>query len=195
MSFGGWIKAFVERLSSDRVPNASSDTAGRASAPPGPSFQTGPTNAADPAVRAAMQEVAEPYADEAEYETDEWAGEGPAAQPQLVDEQHARDEGLRVDSARSGQRQGRENRVAWLSTLEFDPKVPAHIRGRLKHERQRVEQGRRRTPRTPPGMVMAHGRQTPAREGYDYSNSRPSGVDLNQLEEKVRRRDPKKADE
>src|SRR5260370_37294205 len=44
-------------------------------------------------------------------------------------------------------------------------------------------------PRTPKGYVLAHGRTTPAREGYDYSNSRLQGEDLNKLEESVRHRE------
>ena len=35
---------------------------------------------------------------------------------------------------------------------------------------------------------MAHGRTTPAREGFDYSNPRLQDADLNALEEAVRRR-------
>jgi hypothetical protein len=41
---------------------------------------------------------------------------------------------------------------------------------------------------TPPGYVQAHGRETPAREGFDYTNSQLQGEDLNMLEERVRRR-------
>jgi RHS repeat-associated protein len=87
-----------------------------------------------------------------------------------------------------GQRQGREFRTDWLEVHEFDPKVPRHIRGWLKQERLRVEAGRATAPRNPPGQVMAHGRTTPAREGFDYSNSRLQDADLNALEEAMRRR-------
>lgn len=38
------------------------------------------------------------------------------------------------------------------------------------------------------GYELGHGRSTPAREGFDYSNSRLQGIDLNALEEEVRRR-------
>jgi RHS repeat-associated protein len=95
--------------------------------------------------------------------------------------------GVRDRGPRLGQKQGREFRPDQLELNEFDPKQPAHVRGWLKNERRRVEQGRASAPRTPPGYQQAHGRTTPAREGYDYSNSRLQGADLNQLEESVRR--------
>jgi hypothetical protein len=87
-----------------------------------------------------------------------------------------------------GQQQGREMREEKLREYEFDKKQPAHVRGWLKQERDRVDSGRATDTRTPPGYVQAHGRTTPAREGFDYSNSRLQGVDLNKLEERVRRR-------
>ena len=43
-------------------------------------------------------------------------------------------------------------------------------------------------PVMPKGFVLAHGRTTPAQEGYDYSNFRLQGEDLNKLEESVRHR-------
>src|SRR5215467_12514517 len=43
-------------------------------------------------------------------------------------------------------------------------------------------------PRMPVGYVLAHGRATPARKGYDYSNWRLQGEDLYKLEESVRHR-------
>jgi RHS repeat-associated protein len=87
-----------------------------------------------------------------------------------------------------GKEQGREFRTDQLSTYEFDPNQPSHIRGWLKQERRLVEQGRLDAPRTPPGFVQAHGRQTPAQEGFDYSNSRMQTEELNKLEEAMRRR-------
>jgi hypothetical protein len=39
---------------------------------------------------------------------------------------------------------------------------------------------------------LAHGRATPARVGFDYSNSRLQGIDLNRLEEFIRRRNGKR---
>jgi hypothetical protein len=90
-----------------------------------------------------------------------------------------------------GQQQGREFRTDWLEVHEFDPKVPRHVRGWLKQERHRVEAGRAAAPRNPPGQVMAHGRTSPAREGFDYSNARLQDADLNALEEVMRRRQGK----
>jgi hypothetical protein len=86
-----------------------------------------------------------------------------------------------------GRDQGREFRVDQLMTYEFDPDQPSHVRGWLKQERRLIEQGRLDSPRTPPGYVQAHGRTTPAREGFDYSNSRLQLEELNKLEEGVRR--------
>ena len=122
-----------------------------------------------------MHEVAEPFVD------------GPAAQPQVADKEGMRAGGLSTQPSNAAQQQGRENRTDWLAVNEFDPNQPSWVRGWLAQERRRVEQGRQEAPRTPPGMVMAHGRSTPAREGYDYSNARLQGADLNQLEERVRR--------
>jgi hypothetical protein len=138
-------------------------------------MRTGPANSSDPRVAAAMGEVAAPFVD------------GPTAQPQVVDQEDLRAAGLRTQPANAAQQQGRENRTDWLAVNEFDKNQPAWVRGWLQNERRRVEQGRQDAPRTPPGMVMAHGRTTPAREGYDYSNARLQGADLNKLEERVRR--------
>ncbi|MCX4240086.1 hypothetical protein [Paraliomyxa miuraensis] len=89
----------------------------------------------------------------------------------------------------SGAKQGRQNRVDWLEVNEFEPTQPKHVRGWLKNERRRIESGNGSPlPRNPPGYVQAHGRSTPAREGFDYSNSRLQHTDLNRLEESVRRR-------
>jgi hypothetical protein len=97
-------------------------------------------------------------------------------------------ENLNIRPENMGQLQGREFRVDQLETYEFDPNVPNHVRGWLRQERRLIEAGRRDEPRTPPGYVQAHGRDTPAREGFDYSNSRLQGEDLNILEEAIRRR-------
>jgi RHS repeat-associated protein len=88
-----------------------------------------------------------------------------------------------------GQQQGREFRVESLEVNEFDATQPRHVRGWLAQERRRVETGRADTPRNPPGYVQAHGRDTPAREGFDYSNARLQNEGLNKLEEAVRRRE------
>jgi hypothetical protein len=95
--------------------------------------------------------------------------------------------GLRDRGPALGQQQGREFRVDQLELFEFDRNAPSHVRGWLENERLRVEQGRADYPRTPPGYVLSHGRSTPAREGYDYSNSRLQGIDLNKAEERIRR--------
>lgn len=89
-----------------------------------------------------------------------------------------------------GSRQGREFRLDQLALHEFDPNQPAHVRGWLANERRRINGtgGGPREIRTPKGYVQAHGRATPAREGFDYSNARLQGEDLNKLEESVRRR-------
>ncbi|HEU4887866.1 MAG TPA: RHS repeat-associated core domain-containing protein [Thermoanaerobaculia bacterium] len=86
-----------------------------------------------------------------------------------------------------GQQQGRENRIDWLEIFEFDPKQPSHIRGWLQNERRRVMQGRQSEPRNPRGYVLAHGHATPAREGFDYSNTQLQLDSLNRLEERIRR--------
>jgi hypothetical protein len=102
-------------------------------------------------------------------------------------------EGLSVRSPRDGKSvgalQGRENRLDWLELSEFEPNQPAHVRGWLQNERRRLEFGNGGAEtRTPPGYQMGHGRATPAREGYDYSNSRLNLQELNELEESVRKR-------
>jgi hypothetical protein len=96
---------------------------------------------------------------------------------------------LRDRGSHLGQEQGRDFRTDNLEVNEFDPNQPKHVRGWLKNERRRIASGNgSSTPRNPPGYVQAHGRTTPAREGYDYTNSRLQGKDLNDLEERVRRR-------
>jgi hypothetical protein len=112
----------------------------------------------------------------------------PAGQDQVFDRSENRETKMRVRGPEMAQEQGREGRIDQLETTEFDPNLPAHVRGWMKHERRLVGQGRLENPRTPPGFVLAHGRVTPAREGYDYSNSRLQNTDLNQMEERVRRR-------
>lgn len=97
--------------------------------------------------------------------------------------------GTTLRSSNLGQQQGRQFRTDQLQTYEFDVNQPAHVRGFLANERRRIagSGGGPDIPRTPPGFVQAHGRLTPAREGFDYSNSTLQGADLNQLEEIVRR--------
>jgi RHS repeat-associated protein len=86
------------------------------------------------------------------------------------------------------QHQGREFRIDQLELLEFDPNAPAHVRGWLANERRRITRGGTPSePAVPPGYELGHGRTTPAREGYDYTNSQLQGIDLNQLQERVRR--------
>ncbi|QDT69090.1 Bifunctional hemolysin/adenylate cyclase precursor [Planctomycetes bacterium MalM25] len=92
-------------------------------------------------------------------------------------------EGTTLRGPNLGQQQGRQGRVDQLRDYEFDPSQPKHVRGWLKNERRRGG-----APRTPPGFVQAHGRNTPAREGFDYSNTRLQNEGLNKLEESVRRR-------
>ena len=96
--------------------------------------------------------------------------------------------GVRNRGPRLGQKQGREFRTETLQLHEFDSTMPKHIRGWLKNERRMIEYGNRTSPRNPPGYVLAHGRTTPAREGFDYSNSRLQLKILNDLEERIRRR-------
>jgi RHS repeat-associated protein len=89
---------------------------------------------------------------------------------------------------KSVQQQGREFRIDKLRSYEFDPNQPAHIRGWLKQERLRVEAGRARGPRTPPGYEQSHLPGRPARDGFDYNNSRLNLKANNQLEEEARHR-------
>jgi RHS repeat-associated protein len=100
--------------------------------------------------------------------------------------------GLRIRGPLLGQEQGREFRVDQLELFEFEPNAPSHVRGWLQNERRRIEQGRADSPRTPSGYQLGHGRTTPAREGYDYSNARLQGEDLNLLEELIRRQQGKR---
>jgi hypothetical protein len=88
------------------------------------------------------------------------------------------------------QEQGREGRVDQLQLHEFDTNMPRHVRGWLRQERRRLARlmDPEAAPRTPPGYVLAHGRTTPAREGFDYSNSRLQLQANNALEEGIRRR-------
>lgn len=89
-----------------------------------------------------------------------------------------------------GQKQGREFRKERLELSEFEQNQPSHVRGWLRQERSRIKGsgGGSKTIRNPKGYVLAHGRKTPAREGFDYSNSRINTSELNKLEERVRRR-------
>ncbi len=96
--------------------------------------------------------------------------------------------GVRNRGSRLGQEQGREFRTDQLQLHEFDASQPKHVRGWLENERRRIASGNgSSSPRNPPGYVLGHGRTTPAREGYDYSNSRLQLSELNKLEETVRR--------
>jgi hypothetical protein len=95
--------------------------------------------------------------------------------------------GVRDRGRRLGQEQGREFRTDQLALQQYDPNTPRSVRGWLQNEQRRIDLGQATEPRTPPGDVMAHGRNTPAREGFDYSNSRLQSADLNVLEETVRR--------
>lgn len=96
--------------------------------------------------------------------------------------------GITIRGPRLGQEQGREFRVDQLEIYEFDPNCPAHVRGWLSNERRRIARGGTpMEPAVPPGYELGHGRATPAREGYDYSNSQLQGIDLNRLEERIRR--------
>jgi RHS repeat-associated protein len=98
--------------------------------------------------------------------------------------------GLPTRGSNLGQTQGRDNRIDWLETNEFDPNQPKHVRGWLENERRRVSGsgGGGDTPRNPPGYVMGHKSDTPAREGYDYSNANLTNTDLNNLEERAARK-------
>jgi RHS repeat-associated protein len=98
--------------------------------------------------------------------------------------------GIRDRGRNLAQKQGRQFDKDQLPLYEFDPNQPKHVRGWLENERRRIAGtgGGPNNPRNPPGYVQAHGRTTPAREGYDYSNSRLQGIDLNKLEERIRRR-------
>jgi RHS repeat-associated protein len=95
--------------------------------------------------------------------------------------------GIRNRGANLGRQQGREFRGDQLGLHEFDANAPSHVRGWLCNERRRVDLGQAAGPRVPPGYELGHGRSTPAREGFDYSNSRLQGTDLNRLEERIRR--------
>ena len=99
--------------------------------------------------------------------------------------------GIREVGPRLGQQQGRQFRIDQLELYEFDPNAPAMSAGGWQNQRRRIEQGTRVEPLTPPGYELSHGRATPAREGYDYTNSRLQGIDLNQLEESIRRQQGK----
>jgi hypothetical protein len=89
---------------------------------------------------------------------------------------------------RLAQEQGREFRIDQLELNQFDLNQPKHVRGWLENERRRIASGNGSTsPRNPPGYVLGHGRSTPARDGFDYSNSRLQLQELNKLEESVRR--------
>lgn len=97
--------------------------------------------------------------------------------------------GLRNRGRYLGQKQGREFRTDQLQIHEFDASQPKHVRGWLENERRRIASGNgSNLPRNPSGYVLGHGRATPAREGFDYSNSRLQLSELNSLEESVRRR-------
>jgi hypothetical protein len=74
-------------------------------------------------------------------------------------------------TVKEGKEQGRDWRVEKLETYEFDPKQPSNVRGWLKNERRRTEQGRQEGARNPPGYEQAHKPGKPAREGYDYNSS------------------------
>jgi hypothetical protein len=113
----------------------------------------------------------------------------------------------------SWKQQGREFRSDVLETFQYDKNQPAHVRGWLENEQRRLafreaeggaarqstlspaERRRRldlgKNPekvRNPPGYVLGHGSGTPAREGFDYTNSTLTTADLNELEELTSRK-------
>jgi hypothetical protein len=85
-----------------------------------------------------------------------------------------------------GQLQGREFWSDWLTLNQFDPDQPSWVRGWLANEQRAMEFGNIGAPRTPPGMVMGHGLDTRAADGFDYSNAKLTGADINKLEEQMR---------
>jgi RHS repeat-associated protein len=99
------------------------------------------------------------------------------------------DAGLRIKSAAD---QGRDWRIERLELLEFERNTPSHVKGWIRNERRRVERlakkGISATPRMPPGYELGHPPGKPARAGYDYSNADLQGVDLNDLDEAIRRK-------
>jgi RHS repeat-associated protein len=85
-------------------------------------------------------------------------------------------------SVRSWKTQGREFDQEWLETFQYDAKQPAHVRGWLRNEARRVEQGQASQLRRPPGYVLGHAPGKRASEGYDYTNSTLVTTDINELE-------------
>lgn len=114
-----------------------------------------------------------------------------SAQPTSSTPRSTHDESVLSESGVSiisgGQKQGRETRIENLEIFEHDLNQPKWLRGWIKTQREQVQKRGKGTILTPPGMVQAHGRKTPAREGFQYlGNSRLQGEDLNKLEESVR---------
>ena len=85
-------------------------------------------------------------------------------------------------SLRSWKEQGREFSQEWLKTFMSDETQPSHVRGWLKNEARRVEQGKTDKLKRPPGYVLGHQPGKRASEGFDYTNSTLVTEDINNLE-------------
>ena len=66
---------------------------------------------------------------------------------------------------------GRGYKNQRLRQLANNPKQPRHVRGWLKNERRRVQQGRSKYFRNPQGYDLAHYRGYEASKGFSYRYS------------------------
>ncbi|SHM65693.1 DUF6443 domain-containing protein [Chryseobacterium polytrichastri] len=74
-------------------------------------------------------------------------------------------------SSSSESNKGRSGKQARLKELSTDPKLGKADKGWLKSDINKIEQGKRKTIRNPPGKDLAHERGREAAKGYSYEYS------------------------
>ncbi|SEL57376.1 intein C-terminal splicing region/intein N-terminal splicing region/RHS repeat-associated core domain-containing protein [Roseateles sp. YR242] len=79
---------------------------------------------------------------------------------------------------------GRSGKQPRLKEMGGDDKLPSHVRGWIKQERNLIACKKRKTIRVPPGYEMAHRRGFPAKNGHSYKNSDLQNPDLHDLQHK-----------
>ena len=88
---------------------------------------------------------------------------------------------------------GRSNKQERLRALADDPLQPRAVRGWIRNEQRHIETGNRKTIRLPgnsrnsrtPGMELAHGRETEAKDGYCYRHSELQDADLHKTQHQI----------
>ena len=88
---------------------------------------------------------------------------------------------------------GRSNKQERLKALADDPKQPRWVRGWVKNELRHIETGNRKSVRLPgnsrnsrtPGLELAHGRETEAKDGYCYRHSELQDAVLHKTQHQI----------